>query len=348
MLQGVLTIGQVPAGLPSLRWPGCHRQLLGDLLPAAIGLALVSFTSGMVTARSFAARNHYEIDVDRELIALGACNIAAGLSQGFAVTGADSRTAVNDAMGGKSQVTGLVAAATMTMVLLFFTGPLQYLPVCALGAVLMSAALGLFDWKAMVRLYRIREGELGRVRGGDDRRRDPRRAAGHPARDRAVDAGAADPFVTAVRRACLAASKGCRLSQRGAPRRRDSHSRPRALSLQRVGDLLQCRLLQASRARGRRRQPGGDAGSSSMARRSCISTARARTPSLRSPDELAAAGQRLVIAGPACAGRADAPTQRCARAARRRLGLLDAQERGRRVCVVRPRRPMMFSLAGTA
>ena len=73
--------------------------------------------SGMVTARSFATRNRYEIDVDREFIALGACNVAAGLSQGFAVTGADSRTAIGDVMGGKSQVTGLVAAATMAIVL---------------------------------------------------------------------------------------------------------------------------------------------------------------------------------------------------------------------------------------
>ena len=159
-VRGVLTIGAVPAGLPSLRWPVVSSGELEGLAPAAIGLALVSFTSGMVTARSFAARNRYEIDVDRELIALGLCNISASLSQGFAVTGADSRTAVNDAMGGKSQVTGLVAAATMTMVLLWLTGPLQYLPVCALGAVMMSAAWGLFDWKAMVHLSRIREGEL--------------------------------------------------------------------------------------------------------------------------------------------------------------------------------------------
>jgi MFS superfamily sulfate permease-like transporter len=148
------------AGLPQLHWPGVSPAELEGLAPAAIGLALVSFTSGMVTARSFAARNRYEIDVDRELIAIGLCNIAASLSQGFAVTGADSRTAVNDAMGGKSQVTGLVAAATMTMVLLWLTGPLRYLPVCALGAVMISAAWGLFDWKAMVRLSRIREGEL--------------------------------------------------------------------------------------------------------------------------------------------------------------------------------------------
>ena len=114
----------------------------------------------MVTARSFAARNRYEIDVDREFIALGACNIAAGLSQGFAVTGADSRTAVSDAMGGKTQVTGLVAAAAMAIVLLFLTDTLRFLPGSALGAVLISAGIGLFDWKALVRFYRIQEGEF--------------------------------------------------------------------------------------------------------------------------------------------------------------------------------------------
>jgi anti-anti-sigma factor len=86
--------------------------------------------------------------------------VAAGLSQGFAVTGADSRTAVSDVMGGKTQVTGLVAAATIALVLLFFTGPLQYLPSSALGAVLISAGVGLFDWRALVRFYRIQEGEF--------------------------------------------------------------------------------------------------------------------------------------------------------------------------------------------
>jgi MFS superfamily sulfate permease-like transporter len=82
------------------------------------------------------------------------------LSQGFAVTGADSRTAVGDVMGGKTQVTGLVAAATIALVLLFFTGPLRYLPGSALGAVLISAGIGLFDWRALVRFYRIQEGEF--------------------------------------------------------------------------------------------------------------------------------------------------------------------------------------------
>jgi high affinity sulfate transporter 1 len=157
---GVAVLGAVPAGLPELGWTPVPLPLVVPLLTGAAGLALVSFTSGMVTARSFAARNRYEIDVDREFVALGACNVAAGLSQGFAVTGADSRTAMSDVMGGKTQVTGLVAAAAMMLVLLFFTGPLRYLPGSALGAVLISAGIGLFDWRALVRFYRIQEGEF--------------------------------------------------------------------------------------------------------------------------------------------------------------------------------------------
>jgi MFS superfamily sulfate permease-like transporter len=97
---GVAVLGAVPAGLPALGWTPVPSGSVAPLLTGAAGLALVSVTSGMVTARSFAIRNRYEIDVDRECVALGACNVAAGLSQGFAVTGADSRTAVSDAMGG--------------------------------------------------------------------------------------------------------------------------------------------------------------------------------------------------------------------------------------------------------
>lgn len=157
---GVAVLGAVPAGLPDLRLSLVPAEHIEPLLAGAVGLALVSVTSGMITARSFASRNGYEIDVDREFVAFGASNIAAGLSQGFAVTGADSRTAMSDAMGGKTQVTGLVAAGAMTLVLLFLTGPLQYLPASALAAVLISAAIGLFDWPALVRLFRIHDGEF--------------------------------------------------------------------------------------------------------------------------------------------------------------------------------------------
>src|SRR5215831_6554808 len=109
--RGVAVLGKLPAGLPHFHWPRFDPSLLTPLIGGALGVALMSFSSVMVTARSFAARNNYDIDVDREFIALGACQIAAGVSQGFAVTGADSRTAVNDAMGGKTQMVGLVAAA---------------------------------------------------------------------------------------------------------------------------------------------------------------------------------------------------------------------------------------------
>jgi len=157
--RGVEVVGALPAGLPALRWPRFDPELLRPLLFGAAGVALMSFSSDMVTARSFAARNRYDLDPDQEFIALGACQIAAGVSQGFAVSGADSRTAVNDAMGGKSQMVGLVAAATMTVVLFFLTEPLRYMPIAALGAVLIVAAIGLFDAPELARMWRVRRSE---------------------------------------------------------------------------------------------------------------------------------------------------------------------------------------------
>jgi len=157
---GVAVIGNVPAGLPDFQIPHVPLQLLDELAGAAAGLALVSFSSMMLTARSFAARNHYEIDVDREFAALGAVNLAASLSQSFAISGADSRTAMADAAGGRTQVTGLVAAGTIALVLLFLTGPLRYVPIAALGAVLIKASLSLLDLKTLRELDRFDRREL--------------------------------------------------------------------------------------------------------------------------------------------------------------------------------------------
>jgi len=114
----------------------------------------------MLTARSFASKNRYEIDTDQELVALGAANLASAISQGFAVSGADSRTAVNDASGGRSQVAGLFAASFVAVVLIFFTGLLQYVPIAALGAVLVKAAFSLVDLSTLKTLYRIDRREL--------------------------------------------------------------------------------------------------------------------------------------------------------------------------------------------
>jgi MFS superfamily sulfate permease-like transporter len=158
--QGVAVIGAVPAGLPELRLPHVPLDLIDELAGAAAGLALVSFSSMMLTARSFAAKNRYEIDVDREFAALGAANIAAALSQSFAISGADSRTAMADSAGGRTQVTGLVAAAAIALVLLFLTEPLRYVPIAALGAVLIMASLSLLNLKALRELDRLDRREL--------------------------------------------------------------------------------------------------------------------------------------------------------------------------------------------
>ena len=159
--QGIAILGTVPAGLPPLRWPTFPLEHLPSLVADAAGLALVLFTSGTLTARSFASKGHYEIDVDRELAAYGAANIASALSQGFAVTGADSRTAMGAAAGGRTQVTGLVAATAIAIVLFFLTEPLQYVPIAALGAVLVFAAFSLFDVKALTEIWKIDRLEFG-------------------------------------------------------------------------------------------------------------------------------------------------------------------------------------------
>jgi high affinity sulfate transporter 1 len=159
--RGVAVLGQVPAGLPRLRWPTLPLDELATMMADAAGLALVLFSSGVLTARSFAAKGHYTIDVDREFAAFGAANIASALSQGFAVTGADSRTAVGVAAGGRTQVTGLVAAASIAVVLLFLTEPLQYVPTAALGAVLLYAAFALFDVSTLRDIWKIDRLEFG-------------------------------------------------------------------------------------------------------------------------------------------------------------------------------------------
>ena len=115
----------------------------------ALGLALISYNSAMVTARGFALKNRYDLDSNQEFIALGVADIGAGLLRGFAISGADSRTAVNDSVGGKTQLTGVVAAVLLVVVLLFFTGPLALLPITVLSAVLINAALGLFDVESL-------------------------------------------------------------------------------------------------------------------------------------------------------------------------------------------------------
>jgi high affinity sulfate transporter 1 len=157
---GISLLGEIPAGLPPLVFPRIGAADIERLALGAVGLALISFNSAMVTARSFAVKNRYEIDSNQEFIALGMADIGAGILQGFAVSGADSRTAVNDAVGGKSQATGLVAAGLLVLVLLFLTVPLSSLPIAVLAAVLIHAAIGLFDLRSLAALRRVSHQEF--------------------------------------------------------------------------------------------------------------------------------------------------------------------------------------------
>ena len=158
--RGVAVVGPVPAGFPAPRIPSLHTGELWPLIFGASGIVLVSFCSMMTTARGFAAKNRYSINANQDMIALGVCDLASGFSRGFVVSGADSRTAVADSAGGKTQVTALAAAAAMAAVLLFLTAPLAYLPTPALAAILISSALGLFDFAAMRGYYRVSRPEF--------------------------------------------------------------------------------------------------------------------------------------------------------------------------------------------
>jgi high affinity sulfate transporter 1 len=152
---GVATIGVVPGGLPALHLPVVPVEMLPTLVAEAAGLALMSFSNMMIAARSFAAKNRYVIDADREIAALGATNIAAAFAQSFVVSGTNSRTAVADAAGGRTQVTGLVSAVAVAVVALFLTAPLQYVPTVVLAAVLVTAGLSLLDLAKLKMIYRI-------------------------------------------------------------------------------------------------------------------------------------------------------------------------------------------------
>ncbi|WP_051223516.1 SulP family inorganic anion transporter [Conexibacter woesei] len=158
---GVALVGSVPSGLPSFGIPKPGWDDFRALLPSAVGLFLVCFADEVLTARSYAGRHHQHVDAGKELVATGAANIAAGLTQGMPVGGSGSRTAVNDAMGARSQVSAIVAAGAVLVVVLFLTGPIADLPKAVLGAAIVVAALGLVEPRAWAELWRTDRVEVG-------------------------------------------------------------------------------------------------------------------------------------------------------------------------------------------
>ena len=152
--KGVAVVGEFPGGLPRLSFPEVTWREVHSLTTAAIGIALLTYTEGILLARAFAAKNGYEVSANQELVALGTADIAAGLFQGFSITGSQARTTINDSAGGRTQVSSMVAAITLALFLMFLTPLITQLPQVALAAVLIFAGFGLVEFGVMARFYR--------------------------------------------------------------------------------------------------------------------------------------------------------------------------------------------------
>jgi high affinity sulfate transporter 1 len=162
---GVAIVGHIDQGLPSVGVPDASLSQYLQLAGSAAGILLVGFAEGLGAAKTYAARNHYEVDPNRELIGLGAANLGGGLCSGMVVNGSLSKTAVNGGAGARSQVSGLVVAVLTVVTLLFLTGLFENLPEATLAAVVIAAVIELVDVRALRRLYRVYSQRLARIYG---------------------------------------------------------------------------------------------------------------------------------------------------------------------------------------
>jgi high affinity sulfate transporter 1 len=157
---GVAILGPLPQGLPGFAVPWIGYS---DMIPVLIGgcaVALVSFADTSVLSRAYAARLRAHVDPNQEMVGLGAANLAAGFFQGFAISSSSSRTPVAEAAGARTQLTSVVGALAIALLLLVAPNLLQHLPTAALAAVVIAAAIGLFEIADLTRIYRIQQWEF--------------------------------------------------------------------------------------------------------------------------------------------------------------------------------------------
>ena len=157
---GIALIQTIPAGLPSFGLPKVAWREIPPLLPLVGGCLLTILAQSAATARAYAARHHETLDENADLVGLSAANAVAALSGTFVVNGSPTQTAMVDRAGGRSQVTHLTTAAVVTLVLLFLTRPLRFLPQCVLGAVVFTIAIGLVDVRGLRAIHRESPGEF--------------------------------------------------------------------------------------------------------------------------------------------------------------------------------------------
>ena len=157
---GVKVLGPLPQGLPSFALP---RITFADVSQVVIGgcaVALVAFADTSVLSRTYAAKMKTPVDPNQEMFGLGVANLAAGLFQGFPISSSSSRTPVAEAAGAKTQLTGVIGAVAVALLLVLAPNLLQNLPNSALAAVVIAAAIGLFEFKDLGRIYRIQRWEF--------------------------------------------------------------------------------------------------------------------------------------------------------------------------------------------
>jgi len=157
---GVAVLGPLPQGLPAFEIPWIHQA---DIVPVLIGgfaVAMVSFADTSVLSRTYAARLRTSVEPNQEMVGLGLANLAAGFFQGFPVSSSSSRTPVAEASGARTQLTGVVGAVAVALLLLFAPNLLQHLPSAALAAVVIASAIGLIEVGDLIRIYRIQRWEF--------------------------------------------------------------------------------------------------------------------------------------------------------------------------------------------
>lgn len=152
--KGVAVLGEVPAGAPTLTWPMLEWQTWLLLIPSAMALTLVTTAEGLLVSRSYGEKRHYRTDPNRDLLAFGAANLAAGAQGSFAVGSSTSRTAAMDQAGSRTQLPSLVLAGGTLLLLLFGTGLLEGIPSPAIGAIVGVAILPLLGIKEFSGLWR--------------------------------------------------------------------------------------------------------------------------------------------------------------------------------------------------
>jgi high affinity sulfate transporter 1 len=157
---GIAVVGPLPQGLPSFAIPAVSLHEVGAMVAGAVAIALVSFSDMSVLSRTYALRGGYRADSNQELVALGVANLLSGLFQGFAVSSSTSRTPVAEAAGARTQLTGLVGALCVALLLICGPTLLQDLPQAALGAIVIAACFSLVEVAGVVRLYRMRRSEF--------------------------------------------------------------------------------------------------------------------------------------------------------------------------------------------